>query len=132
MSEKLGPVLYGKDTDEVFLGMDYSHSKNYSETYATTIDDEIKRIMTECYQKCENILTVHNDKLTLIAETLIENEKISGELFLKLMDENYNPEEDTAEEIVEEVVEETTEEKADNFENVADDATTEAEEKSAE
>ena len=132
MSEKLGPVLYGKDTDEVFLGMDYSHSKNYSETYATTIDDEIKRIMTECYQKCENILTVHNDKLTLIAETLVKNEKISGELFLKLMDENYNPEEDTAEEIVEEVVEETTEEKAENFENVADDAATEAEEKSAE
>ena len=131
MSEKLGPVLYGKDTDEVFLGMDYSHSKNYSETYATTIDDEIKRIMTECYQKCENILTVHNDKLTLIAETLVKNEKISGELFLKLMDENYNPEEDTAEEIVEEVVEETTEEKAENFENVADDAATEAEEKSA-
>lgn len=97
MSEKLGPVLYGKDTDEVFLGMDYSHSKNYSETYATTIDDEIKRIMTECYKKCESILTEHNDKLTLIAETLIRDEKISGELFLKLMDENYNPDEEVAE-----------------------------------
>ncbi len=106
MSEKLGPVLYGKDTDEVFLGMDYSHSKNYSETYATTIDDEIKRIMTECYQKCENILTEHNDKLTLIAETLVKSEKISGELFLKLMDENYNPEEEITEDVVEEVVEE--------------------------
>ena len=110
MSEKLGPVLYGKDTDEVFLGMDYSHSKNYSETYATTIDDEIKRIMTECYAKCENILTEHNDKLTLIAETLVKDEKISGEMFLKLMDENYNPNEEFTEEVIEEVVEETTEE----------------------
>ena len=109
MSEKLGPVLYGKDTDEVFLGMDYSHSKNYSETYATTIDDEIKRIMTECYAKCENILKEHNDKLKLIAETLIENEKISGENFLKLMDENYNPDEEASEEAIDEAVEETTE-----------------------
>ena len=111
MSEKLGPVLYGKDTDEVFLGMDYSHSKNYSETYATTIDDEIKRIMTECYVKCESILTEHNDKLVLIAETLVKNEKISGDEFLKLMDENYNPEE-AAEEIIEEVVEEEATEAA--------------------
>ncbi len=97
MSEKLGPVLYGKDTDEVFLGMDYSHSKNYSETYATQIDDEIKRILTECFDKCENILTEHNDKLVLIAETLIKNEKISGERFYKLMDENYNPDDDIEE-----------------------------------
>ncbi len=106
MSDKLGPVLYGKDTDEVFLGMDYSHSKNYSETYATQIDDEIKRIMTECFDKCENILTVHNDKLVLIAETLIKKEKISGDEFLKLMDENYTPEVVSVDEAVGNVVEE--------------------------
>ena len=104
MSDVLGPVLYGKDTDEVFLGMDYSHSKNYSETYATQIDNEIKRILTECFDKCENILTEHNDKLVLIAETLVEKEKISGETFLKLMDENYNPD-DEKEEVVEEITE---------------------------
>ena len=104
MSDILGPVLYGKDTDEVFLGMDYSHSKNYSETYATQIDNEIKRILTECFDKCENILTEHNDKLVLIAETLVEKEKISGETFLKLMDENYNPD-DEKEEVVEEITE---------------------------
>ena len=130
MSEKLGPVLYGKDTDEVFLGMDYSHSKNYSETYATTIDDEIKRIMTECYAKCENILTEHNDKLTLIAETLVKDEKISGEMFLKLMDENYNPEEEIAEDVNEEVVEEITEttENTENTEIVSDEVVAETEE----
>ena len=119
MSEKLGPVLYGKDTDEVFLGMDYSHSKNYSETYATTIDDEIKRIMTECYAKCENILTEHNDKLTLIAETLIKDEKISGELFLKLMDENYNPDEEVLENAAEEATEEAIEKIAEVTENAS-------------
>ena len=127
MSGKLGPVLYGKDTDEVFLGMDYSHSKNYSETYATTIDDEIKRIMTECYSKCENILTEHNDKLVLIAETLVKDEKISGEMFLKLMDENYNPNE-----VIEEVVETSAENTDDNSEEVAEEAITETEEKTEE
>ncbi len=108
MSEKLGPVLYGKDNDEVFLGMDYSSSKNYSDAYANIIDDEVKRILSECYSKCEELLTVHNDKLTLVAETLIKQEKIDKELFLKLMDENYAPNmvEEVSEEIVE-VIEET-------------------------
>ena len=118
MSDKLGPVLYGKDTDEVFLGMDYSHSKNYSETYATQIDDEIKRIMTECFDKCEKLLTDHNDKLVLVAEELIKKEKISGERFMQLMDENYDPandvedapEEAGAPEIPVEVAEEVVEE----------------------
>jgi len=105
MSEKLGPVLYGKDNDEVFLGMDYSHTKNYSEAYANTIDDEVKRILTECYNKCEQLLTEHNDKLVLIAETLIKKEKINGARFLELMDENYDPENDKEDE---EIKEDTT------------------------
>ncbi len=101
MSDILGPVLYGKDNDEVFLGMDYSHTKNYSEAYANQIDDEVKRILTECYAECERLLTVHNDKLTLIAETLIKKEKINGARFLELMDENYNPENDKEDEEIE-------------------------------
>ena len=101
MSDVLGPVLYGKDNDEVFLGMDHSNAKNYSEAYANLIDDEVKRILGECYAKCEELLTVHNDKLTLIAETLIKKEKIGKDEFLKLMDENYDP---TADESVEEEV----------------------------
>ena len=103
MSDKLGPVLYGKDNNEVFLGMDYSNSQNYSEAYANIIDDEVKRILSECYSKCEELLTVHNDKLTLIAETLISKEKIDKDLFLKLMDENYNPDEAEEEESVTDV-----------------------------
>ena len=117
MSEKLGPVLYGKDNDEVFLGMDYSHTKNYSEAYANTIDDEVKRILTECYAKCEQLLTEHNDKLVLIAETLIKNEKITGARFLELMDENYKPEEETTETKAEETSTENVEEAVNVTEN---------------
>ncbi len=91
MSEKLGPVVYGKDNDQVFLGMDYNHTKNYSDAYATQIDDEIKTILLECEQRCKDILTEHNDKLTLIGETLIKDEKINKDMFIKLMDENYDP-----------------------------------------
>ncbi|MBP3559151.1 MAG: ATP-dependent zinc metalloprotease FtsH [Clostridia bacterium] len=105
MSEKLGPVVYGKDNDQVFLGMDYNHTKNYSEAYATQIDDEIKRIVLDCEKKCRDILEEHNDKLVLVAETLIKREKIDRDLFLKLMDENYNPDEDVEETVDTEAIE---------------------------
>ena len=98
MSEKLGPVVYGKDNDQVFLGMDYNHTKNYSDTYATQIDDEIKSILLDCEKKCRDILEEHNDKLVLVAETLIEKEKIDRALFLKMMGDDFSPEEVTSEE----------------------------------
>ena len=110
MSDKLGPVLYGKDNNEVFLGMDYSTSKNYSDSYATIIDEEVKRILSECFDKCEELLTVHNDKLTLIAETLVKEEKIGKEKFLQLMDESYVPVVEEITEIQEDVIEEVNEE----------------------
>ena len=99
MSEKLGPIVYGKDHDEVFLGMETSKSKNFSDSYAEQIDNEIKRIVTECESRCTELLKEHNDKLVLIAETLIKDEKIDKEKFLQLMDENYVPlvEEETTE-----------------------------------
>lgn len=105
MSEKLGPVVYGKDNDQVFLGMDYNHTKNYSEAYATQIDDEIKNIVLDCEKRCRDILEEHNDKLVLVAETLIKREKIDRDLFLKLMDENYNPDEDVEETVETEAIE---------------------------
>ncbi len=91
MSETLGPIVYGKDNDQVFLGMDYNHTKNYSDSYAKAIDDEIKQIVLDCEKRCFDILTEHNDKLVLIGETLINEEKINKDTFLKLMDENYDP-----------------------------------------
>ncbi len=84
-SEKLGPVLYGGDSDEVFLGKDYGHTAQYSEETLNLIDSEIKTIITKAYDECKEILTQHNDKLKEVAEYLIENEKISGDDFEKLM-----------------------------------------------
>ena len=84
-SEALGPVLYGGDSDEVFLGRDYGHTHQYSEETANLIDSEVKRIISEAYNECERILTEHNDQLVKVAEYLIENEKLNGDEFEKLM-----------------------------------------------
>ncbi len=86
-SEALGPVLYGGDSNEVFLGRDYGHTHQYSESTANLIDSEVKRIITDAYKECERILTDHNDQLVKVAEYLIENEKISGDDFEKMMKE---------------------------------------------
>ena len=116
MSEKLGAVVYGKDNDQVFLGMDYNHTKNYSDTYATLIDEEIKKIITDCENSCYEILTAHEDKLTLIGDTLLKIQKIDKELFLKLMDDNYDPNTE-----IEEVANEASVETLDEaVENVSD------------
>lgn len=84
-SEKLGPVLYGGDSNEVFLGKDYGHTSQYSEETLGLIDSEIKAIITKAYDECKALLTAHNDKLKEVAEYLIEKEKISGDDFEKLM-----------------------------------------------
>ena len=84
-SEKLGPVVYGSDNDEVFLGKDYGHTKNYSETVATEIDKEIKRIIDNGYKQATEILSANLNKLHLLANYLIKYEKIDGNDFEKLM-----------------------------------------------
>ena len=86
MSEKLGPVTYGTDNNEVFLGRDFSSTPNYSEKIAAEIDSEINSIITTQYTKAVEILKKDIDKLHLIAKELFENEKISGEDFKKLME----------------------------------------------
>ncbi len=76
MSDLLGPIVYGSDhgNDEVFLGKDFSNSKNYSESTASTIDNEIKRIISAAYDKARSVLEEHRDKLDFIAEFLIKYE----------------------------------------------------------
>lgn len=86
-SEKLGPVLYGGDSNEVFLGRDYGHTHQYSESTADLIDSEVKRLINEAYIECERILTDHHDQLVKLAEYLLEYEKISGDDFEKMMKE---------------------------------------------
>ena len=85
MSEKLGPITFGSGNDEVFLGRDYSHLKNYSEETAAEIDEEINRIITTAYCRTEDILKEHIDRLHAVAGALIEREKISGEEFETIM-----------------------------------------------
>ncbi|MGN1101878.1 MAG: ATP-dependent zinc metalloprotease FtsH, partial [Huintestinicola sp.] len=84
-SEKLGPVQYGGDNNEVFLGRDYGHTHNYSESTAALIDEEVKNLITKAYDECTELLKAHNDKLNELAEYLIEYEKIDGDDFEKLM-----------------------------------------------
>ncbi len=85
MSDSLGPITFGSGETEVFLGKDYSTVRNYSEEIAKDIDEEIRKIVTVGYQRCEEILKANIDKLHLLAAYLIENEKIDGDDFVKLM-----------------------------------------------
>ena len=94
MSDKLGPIAFGSSNDEVFLGRDYSHMRDYSETVAAEIDTEVSKIITECYNRTTEILTEHMDKLHKVAEYLFKNEKIDGETFRKLMEGEEIPTEE--------------------------------------
>ena len=85
MSDAVGPVVYDDGNGEVFLGKDYGHVNNYSEASSARIDEEVERIMRAAYARCQKILTEHFDKLELIANVLLKDEKISGEDFEKLM-----------------------------------------------
>jgi cell division protease FtsH len=89
-SEKLGPVVYGNDQSEPFLGRDFSSTPNYSDKVAAEIDAEIREFVEEGYAKAEEILTAHLDQLHTVAQYLIEHEKIDGKDFETLM-EGGNP-----------------------------------------
>ena len=84
-SEKLGPVQYGGGNNEVFLGRDYGHTRDYSESTAALIDEEVKNLITKAYKDCESLLKEHYDKVKELGEYLIEYEKIDGNDFEKLM-----------------------------------------------
>ena len=92
MSEKLGTVLYGSEhsSDEVFLGRDFSSGKNYSEATAAQIDEEVRSIISDAYDRCTAILKEHIDKLHFVAEYLFKNESMDEEQFLAAM-ESENP-----------------------------------------
>lgn len=85
-SDNLGPIVYGQDDHEVFLGRDYSATPSYSDAVAAEIDHEIRAIVEDAFEKCETILKDHIDKLHELANYLMEHEKIDGENFRKLME----------------------------------------------
>ncbi len=83
-SKRLGPVVYG-DHNEVFLGRDFTQSRNYSDQVANEIDTEIRTIIEECYKTCKKILSEHMDKLKAVAEKLLTEEKIESFEFKGIM-----------------------------------------------
>ena len=87
MSEKLGTITFGADQEEVFLGRDLAHAKEYSEETAAIIDEEVKKIVDAGYEKAINILSEHVDKLHAVAKVLLEKEKIDGDEFDKIFAE---------------------------------------------
>ena len=86
MSERVGTITFGADQEEVFLGRDLAHAKDYSEETAAIIDEEVKKIVDAGYKRATNILKDHIDKLHAVAKVLMEKEKIDGEEFDKIFE----------------------------------------------
>lgn len=81
MSDKLGPMTFGSDQDEVFIGRDLAQSRNFSEHVAAQIDEEIKNIIDNGYRKCQQLLEENMDRLHAVAKALLEKEKLDGPEF---------------------------------------------------
>ena len=90
MSDRVGMIQYGSDEDEVFIGRDLAHTKSYGNGIADVIDEEVKRIVDECYSKAKKIILEHEDVLHSCAALLIEKEKIGQEEFEGLF-KNHEP-----------------------------------------
>ncbi len=95
MSDRLGTVLYGSEhsNDEVFLGRDFSSGKNYSEKTAAEIDDEIRRLIDDAYEKATACLEEHREKLDFVAEFLLKYETMDGDQFAAAMEKDATMEE---------------------------------------
>ena len=128
MSDAVGPVVYSNDSDEVFLGKDYAHVNNFSEATSARIDAEIELMMRNAYNKTEEILKEHIDKLNLVAETLIKREKLTGAEFIQLMEKGCIDEPEAEEKTDENLTEEAAEIITENVvtEITADDNTVES------
>ncbi|MCI6907757.1 MAG: ATP-dependent zinc metalloprotease FtsH [Eubacteriales bacterium] len=85
MSDVLGPVTYGSEHDEVFLGRDFTATRNYSEEVAAEIDGEVRRIVGDAYTRCEEILRAHLDSLHAVAGFLLKHETMDGDVFRRIM-----------------------------------------------
>ena len=81
MSDKVGAIMFGSGQEEVFLGRDFTQTKNYSEETAALIDEEVKQIIDKAYKTAQVILNGNIDKLHTVAQILLEKEKIDGEEF---------------------------------------------------
>lgn len=89
-SNSIGPIVYGSDNNQVFLGRDYGTAKDFSEATSTKIDEEVRSIVFEAYAKARSILKQHIDKLHTVSSVLMDFEKINGDVFEKLMTNDKN------------------------------------------
>ena len=87
MSDTLGTITFGSGQEEVFLGRDWTQTRNYSEETSAKIDEEVKRIIDNGYNRAKEILTMHSDKLHTVANLLLEKEKVDGEEFAAIFAE---------------------------------------------
>lgn len=88
MSDTLGPIVFGTDNGEVFLGRDFSNTRNYSEKIASEIDEEIHRIITTGYELAEKIITEHMKEMHFIADYLVAHETMDADQFLAVFEED--------------------------------------------
>ena len=94
MSEKLGPVRYGDD-GEIFVGMSYGRTKPYSEQTAGQIDEEVRALIDQAYEKCTLLLTEHDDRLEAVAQYLLTHNTMSRNQFVACMEDKPIPEHET-------------------------------------
>ena len=87
MSDSLGPMTYGTNDEEVFLGRDFNKIRNYSEEIAAKIDNEMRRIIDNAYHKTETLLSENMEKLDRVAKALLEKETITGKEFELLFED---------------------------------------------
>ena len=92
MSDVIGTISYKNENDEVFIGRDFAHSKNYSEKTAAAIDEEVKKIMDWCYQRAVDLISEHMEFMHMLADELLEKENIDGEEFEALFEQYQNGE----------------------------------------
>ncbi len=106
MSDKLGPIMYGSDNSNPFLGKEYGHISDYSERTASEIDEEVKSMIMKAYDDTIKILSDHIDILHRLAGVLYEKEKVEAKEFIDVMEGRLLPSitgeipDETAEEVV--------------------------------
>jgi cell division protease FtsH len=86
MSDKLAPMQYGRSQGQVFLGRDFGHEQNYSDSIAYEIDQEMSRLIRDSYERCKTILLKYQDQLKLIAEALLVKETLDAIEIKKLIE----------------------------------------------
>lgn len=105
MSEKLGPMQFGKQQSEVFLGRDYSSEPSYSDKTAYAIDMEVKGIIDRCYTRTKEIINEHRDELDLIAQSLMIKETLDAADIKKLMNDGKFDDEELDKQVMERIKE---------------------------